>query len=193
MKAFVITPENFVIAFSSAEKFPADSDQLERITSEQDLSELAASWPTARLIAIWNNLPSIVPVTKFMDRKTAAARIWRAIQTLEPTLATVTTDATQPSGTSNDQPSRKQKRTTRAQTHARQQDGVVQPSTKKKIVLELLRRPTGATLTELTEATGWQAHSVRGFLSGAIRTKMGLQVDSSKRPDGSRTYSIVTK
>jgi hypothetical protein len=46
-------------------------------------------------------------------------------------------------------------------------------------------------LRELIKATGWQAHSVRGFLSGA--KKMGIRVESSKRPDGDRFYRIASK
>ena len=41
-----------------------------------------------------------------------------------------------------------------------------------------------------TNATGWQAHSVRGFLSGSLRKKMGLNVASTKAEDGERSYSI---
>jgi hypothetical protein len=61
--------------------------------------------------------------------------------------------------------------------------------TKKETVLALLRRPEGATLAELMQATGWQSHSVRGFLSGTLKKKMALQVRSSKR-DGVRVYSL---
>ena len=57
-------------------------------------------------------------------------------------------------------------------------------------VLDLLKRPGGATLQELMVATGWQPHSVRGFLSGTVRKKMGLAVNSSKGQDGDRTYSV---
>lgn len=57
-------------------------------------------------------------------------------------------------------------------------------------VLDLLKRPEGATLKELTKATGWQAHSVRGFLSGGVGKKMGLTVSSIKGEDGERTYSV---
>ena len=53
---------------------------------------------------------------------------------------------------------------------------------KKAIVLELIRRPDGASLKEIMDATGWQAHSVRGFISGSLGKKMGLTVESFKRP-----------
>jgi hypothetical protein len=57
-------------------------------------------------------------------------------------------------------------------------------------VIALLEKSTGATLAELMKATGWQAHSVRGFLSGTLRKKMGLKVESAKRDDQERVYSI---
>jgi len=62
--------------------------------------------------------------------------------------------------------------------------------TKKALVLAMLRRPQGATLAELMQLTGWQSHSVRGFLSGAIAKKMVLKVRSGKRADGVRVYSV---
>jgi len=57
-------------------------------------------------------------------------------------------------------------------------------------ILDLLKRPGGATSKELMKATGWLAHSVRGFLSGTVRKKMGLTVTSPKSEDGERTYSV---
>jgi hypothetical protein len=62
--------------------------------------------------------------------------------------------------------------------------------TKTADVLSLLQKSKGATLVELMKATGWQAHSVRGFLSGTLRKKMGLKLQSAKRGDGERVYSI---
>jgi hypothetical protein len=57
-------------------------------------------------------------------------------------------------------------------------------------VLDLLKRPGGATAKELGKATGWQPHSVRGFLSGTVGKKMGLTVTSTKGEDRERTYSV---
>ena len=57
-------------------------------------------------------------------------------------------------------------------------------------VLDLLKRPDGATAKELMKATGWQPHSIRGFLSGTVSKKMGLAVTSTKGEDGERTYSV---
>jgi hypothetical protein len=57
-------------------------------------------------------------------------------------------------------------------------------------ILSLIRRPKGATLAELAKLTGWQNHSIRGYLSGTVGKKMGLTVDSTKREDGERVYSI---
>jgi len=61
--------------------------------------------------------------------------------------------------------------------------------TKKARVLAMLNNASGATLPELMAATGWQKHTVRGFLSGTVGTQMGLRVSSSER-DGERVYRI---
>jgi hypothetical protein len=60
-------------------------------------------------------------------------------------------------------------------------------------ILALLRRPGGASLPQLQKATDWQAHSVRGFLSGAVKKKMGLPVITAKLADGTRTYRVSSK
>ena len=57
-------------------------------------------------------------------------------------------------------------------------------------VLDLLKRPGGATAKELMKATGWQPHSVRGFLSGTVGKKMGLTLTSTKGDEGERIYSV---
>lgn len=62
---------------------------------------------------------------------------------------------------------------------------------KQAQAIELLRRTGGAGLDDLMSSTGWQAHSVRGFLSGTVRKKLGLKVVSEKDGNG-RTYRIVS-
>jgi hypothetical protein len=57
-------------------------------------------------------------------------------------------------------------------------------------VLALLRQADGATLEDLISATGWQAHSVRGFLSGVITKKMGLNLVSEKADGSARRYRL---
>ena len=57
-------------------------------------------------------------------------------------------------------------------------------------VLELIKRPGGATLQELMAATEWQPHSIRGFISGTLGKKLGLSVESAKSEEGKRTYSL---
>ena len=68
--------------------------------------------------------------------------------------------------------------------------GAARDGSKAAKILDLLKRPEGATLKGLMKATDWQAHSVRGFLSGTIGKKMGLKVASTKSEDGERSYSI---
>ena len=66
----------------------------------------------------------------------------------------------------------------------------VREGSKTETILALLKRTGGVTAKELMKATGWQPHSVRGFLSGTIGKKMGLTVTSTKGEDGERTYSV---
>jgi len=67
---------------------------------------------------------------------------------------------------------------------------ISEPGTKSAKLLALLKRPRGATLGELQEASGWQAHSVRGFLSGIVGRKLGLKVRSTKAKSGERRYTV---
>ena len=64
-------------------------------------------------------------------------------------------------------------------------------STKTEKALALLRRPKGVTVTELGKATGWQKHSVRGFMSGTLKKRKGLEIVSEKDEKGVRRYRIA--
>jgi hypothetical protein len=64
-------------------------------------------------------------------------------------------------------------------------------NTKQAKVIELLRRPEGATIAQLMKATGWQPHTVRGALAGALKKRLGLEIKSEKPEDGARIYRIA--
>jgi len=63
-------------------------------------------------------------------------------------------------------------------------------SNKKAEVIAMMKRAKGASLTEITEATGWQKHTVRGFVS-ILSSKRGEKIESSKNAAGERSYRIA--
>jgi hypothetical protein len=62
---------------------------------------------------------------------------------------------------------------------------------KQAAVIALLRRQQGASVPEMMAATGWQAHSVRGFMSGALKKRLGIEVVSEKGESGERRYYVA--
>ena len=184
MTTFALDTDNTITAYLAGEAIPEDQT---RFASEKELMKLATNWPAERLVEIWNAFAGVPPfgdlkpVKKFTDRKTAVGRIWRAIQALTPTPAQHAAEAAT------------KKAKAAKETSARDATRPAREGSKKAIVLELLRRPEGATLADLQAATSWQAHSVRGFLSGALGKKMGLAVESFKTPDGARSYRLKAR
>ena len=64
---------------------------------------------------------------------------------------------------------------------------------KQDRVLTLLSQPEGASIEEMMQATGWQQHSVRGFLAGTVKRKLGFSLTSLKPNGGARRYRIETR
>ena len=62
--------------------------------------------------------------------------------------------------------------------------------TKHAMMIELLKRPGGATLAEIVEATGWQVHTVRGAMAGALKKKLGLAIISDKVEGRGKVYRL---
>jgi hypothetical protein len=62
--------------------------------------------------------------------------------------------------------------------------------TKQAKMIDLMKRPEGATVEQIAKATGWQKHTVRGAISGALKKKLGLKVEATKE-DGGTVYRIV--
>ena len=67
----------------------------------------------------------------------------------------------------------------------------IRPGTKLAAIIDAMRNPDGATIAQMMAGTGWQAHTVRGAISGMIKKKLGLDVASEKSTDGQRTYRIA--
>jgi hypothetical protein len=66
----------------------------------------------------------------------------------------------------------------------------IRKGTKQALVIQMLRRPEGATIAEIVDATAWVSHSVRGFLAGAIKKRLGLAIDSEKDEVRGRVYKV---
>ena len=99
----------------------------------------------------------------------------------EPEVATTDADGATQTATVTDEPTGKAKRAPR-----RKREG-----TKQALLIEMLRRPEGATVDQIADRTGWRRHSVRGAISGALKKKLGLTVTSEKVEGGERTYRII--
>ena len=182
MTTFAITTDNNITAFTAAEQVPEGQ---QRFATEKELAKVSAEWPISRFAEVWNGFAGVVPfdslkpVKKFTDRKTAVSRIWKAIQALTPAPASQVAPAAPKKAKATKQANPKD--------DATGANGVRKGS-KKAVVLELIRRPDGASLKEIMDATQWLAHSVRGFISGSLGKKMGINVESFKRADGERAY-----
>ncbi len=86
---------------------------------------------------------------------------------------------------------RGEKKPAAAKSKGKQSAPAMRQGTKQALLIDLLKRKNGATIDEIVEATGWQAHSVRGAISGALKKKLGLTVSSEKVEGYGRVYRIV--
>jgi hypothetical protein len=86
----------------------------------------------------------------------------------------------------------KSKRGTQPQPHPSSARQTERTETKKARILAMLRAPSGATIDAMMHATGWQQHSVRGFLAGVVRKKLGLNLVSAAT-EGRRLYRITDR
>jgi hypothetical protein len=173
--AAAVPSANLTVVASTEEEFTAAIDEC---------GPTPAGWPVSHLVELWNSFAGVPPfgdlkpVKKFTDRKTAIARIWKAIQALTPTSAPQAAPVTP--------------KKAKAPKDATAKDAAptTREGSKKAIVIEMLKRPEGATLSDIMSATSWQCHSVRGFISGCLGKKMGLKIESAKREDGQRCYKL---
>jgi hypothetical protein len=180
MATFTIDSDHNIIAHAGT---PASADGQLRFSSEKDLAKLAVDWPGSRLIEIWNSFAGVTPfddlkpVKKFTNRERAVRRIWEAVARLA--------DLASPEPTAAQQPRAKAKPPKIAKNRT-----LPEPSNKKAQVITLMRRPKGVTLHEIIQATGWQKHTVRGFVS-VVGSKGGEKIESVKNTAGERNYRMT--
>jgi Protein of unknown function (DUF3489) len=190
MATFTIDTENNIAAHAAV---PTNLENAQAFASERDLAKLATEWPGSRLVDVWNSFAGVAPFTelkpvkKFTDRKSAVARIWAAIQRLSPDGAQQASDMASTKEESNKSPAKPAKRAT-AQKGAK--GGTEERANKKAEVIAMMKRAKGVTLAEIVEATGWQKHTVRGFVS-ILGSKGGEKVESSKNSAGERSYGMA--
>ncbi len=192
MRTFTIDPDNNITVLAEV---PAGTDRSTTFTNEKEMAKLTADWPVSRLIDIWNSFAGVAPFTelkpvkKFTDRKAAITRIWKAVERLARDVAQPAADVAPVKGTAKKSPSKRKQRHT-ARPGAKKSAAGAREGSKKGEVIDLLRRPSGATLAEVIELTGWQPHTVRGFVSGTLVKKMRLRVESFRTDEKERSYKI---
>src|ERR1700722_8044020 len=196
MNTFTIDASNNITAFASLDDARAAKiNNAEYFGSTQELAKLVASWPRTRPVEIWNRFAGVAPFTtlkpvkKFTNRKVAVERIWTAIQVLSANLAKPAGRVAQPKGQRKKDASKSKQRHT-APVAAKDPVNVVREGSKKAEVIDLMRRSQGATLAEIMELTGWQSHTVRGFVSGTLIKKLSLSVESFRSDEKERTYRV---
>ena len=139
---------------------PGPADAVLSFSTIGELRTSTSEWPMRHFVSIWNRLPGKRRVTRFENRSIAVERLWRAIEKQSP-----------------------------AAVERKSDEGRPARRTKTECMIALLQAPKGATLEALMEATGWQAHSVRGFLSRKVGRELGMRVESLRR-DGKRIYCL---
>jgi hypothetical protein len=161
---FEITRDDHILTITEALPQEAGGRGSE-FENEEELRGIAAAWPMKRLVEIWNRLPGIPPVQKFENRHIAIARIWRAIE-----------GQGEPAGHAVGSRKTAGKRV------------IFREGSKAAQVCSLLAQPEGATLEEIRSATGWQSHTVRGFISRNL-SRQGRRVRSFEK-NGERVYRV---
>jgi len=192
MATFSIDSESNITAHAGP---PAGADESQSFANQKELAKLAADWPASRLVDTWNCFAGVAPfddlkpVKKFTSRKGAVARIWKAIERLSPHVAQPAESVAPAKGKAKKSPTKAKRRDT-AGPGVKRAGNVAREGSKKAEVLGLMRRSGGATLAKIMKLTGWQAHTVRGFVSGTLIKKLGLKVESFRSEEKERTYRV---
>ena len=194
----------------------ATEKELAGVAANWAADRLVAVWNSFAGVAGFG--ADLKPVKKFTDRKAAVARIFKAIQKLagedtaaapaeaapkepKPAKAPKAPKAAKPAKAAKVAKPAKAPKAAPAKKAAKVKTPkpakAAKPAreprdgSKKAIVIDMMRAKGGATMAEIMKATGWQTHSVRGFVAGMLTKKMGMTIESTKNAAGERQYRIA--
>ncbi|HUE01459.1 MAG TPA: DUF3489 domain-containing protein [Bryobacteraceae bacterium] len=203
-----------ITAFLTAEAAAAASQTpFDVFTNQQELAELIAQWPADRLLSTYNSLPGVQPLQRLQAPKRAAGKIWPRIAKLgqmvsgepapalraKPKAATkAAVGAPAAHGAPAKGKARKKATAAKAAPKGKKRDktpSAKTPSTpragsKMAQVIALMQLKGGVSISELMQSMGWQRHTVRGFMAGAMK-KAGYTVESFKPEGGERSYRLA--
>ncbi len=161
---------------------------MDRFKTKAALAAWADDQTMSEVVAFYNGLPGVKGTKRFEDRKIAVSRIWAALGGAADSAPAQTPTKARAVAPKAARPAKVAKRKAVAKARTPKAAGA---GTKQAIIQELVARPGGASLGELMAATGWQKHSVRGFIAGTLKKKLGASVESTKDAAGERRYSMA--
>ena len=194
---YAIAKDNDVTVHDSA---PAAQDGTILFATEKQFAKATAEWPISRFVEVWNGFAGVAgpigdlkPVTKFMDRQTGIKRIWKAVQLLAEDVMRASirdAEAKLKAAQVTAEPTRKRAAKKDAALPAQEASAKApREGSQTAKVIALLKQDDGVTLDAIMAATGWQRHSVRGFIS-TLPKKTGLVITSTRREsDKARVYA----
>jgi Protein of unknown function (DUF3489) len=189
MKTFILDADHNITAYASQQKASSAVPSGDAFTTAAGLKAALKNYPATVAVGIWNNLTGVTSVKKFKDAATAAGRIFAELQKLGGPDAAEPANTAAPNTTSAPRGDAKPVTATKATKRSTNEP---RATSKTAQLIEMLKRPRGATLEEVMAEFGWQVHTTRAIMSagGSLAKKHGIRVISEK-VDDSRTYRIA--
>ena len=200
MKTFTIDTDLNITAHATRESAEASlqpyGEHGGHIFSTADgLKTALKNYAGTAALAVWNSLAGVKPVKKFTSADVAAKRIFAELRKLEARDTTEATPVPAP-GKKAKKVAKSEKKTTTAKAAKKtrapnEASSGPRAASKAALLIEMLKRPGGATLDEVTERFGWLVHTTRALMSagGSLTKKHGISVISEKVNDV-RTYRL---
>jgi hypothetical protein len=209
MTTFTINETNEIVAFATPEEAAANSaTPFDSFSNADELAQLATGWPAERLLAVWNSVPGLTPAAEIKDAAKAAKLIFKRLEKNgskparekkpkagKKAKAGARAAHSAPAKAAASKKTTPAKKAPKAKKAAKEskpakEAKAARTGTKSEEVIALLKRKGGATMAEIVALTGWQKHTTRGWVSGFLGKKMGIEVESFKNDSGERTYRI---